>query len=86
MAVLSDAARTAIWREYAEEISAARAGVGSLTKAQLKAAIDAIDSWADANAAAMNSAIPQPARGVLTSTQKARLLMLVIARRHRDAV
>ena len=82
MAILSDAARIAIWKEYGEEISAVREPVGNLTKAQLKAAIDAIDAWADANAASFNSAIPQPARGALTAKQKARLLMLVVARRH----
>lgn len=82
MATLTDAARIAVWKEYGEEISAVRESVGSLTKAQLKAAIDAIDAWADANAASFNSAIPQPARGALTAKQKARLLMLVVARRH----
>lgn len=84
MTALTDAARIAIWKEYGEEISAVRESVGNLTKAQLKAAIDAIDAWAGANAASFNSAIPQPARGVLTASQKARLLMLVVARRHRE--
>lgn len=85
MAILTDSARIAIWQEFGQDISAVRESVGNLTKAQLKAAIDAIDDWVDANAASFNTAIPQPARGVLTAKQKARLLMLVVARRHKDS-
>jgi dTDP-4-dehydrorhamnose reductase len=56
--------------------------IGSVVKADLRAAVDAIDQWADDNASAFNSAIPQPARSSLNSKQKAALLMLVVARRH----
>lgn len=83
MAILTDAGRTAIWKDFGEEISRARDGVG-ITKAQLKAAVDAIDSWIDANALSLNSAIPQPARGALSASQKARILALVVHRRYGD--
>jgi len=52
-----------------------------ITKVDLRAAVDALDSFLDTNAAAINSAIPQPARGSLTTAQKARLLALVTLRR-----
>lgn len=86
MLTLTENARLRIWKEYGSEISAARESVGNLTKAQLKAAIDAIDTWVDANAASFNTGIPQPARGTLTAKQKARLLMLVVAARHGESV
>lgn len=38
-------------------------GVPGLTKADLKAAVDATDDWIDTNQASFNSALPQPFRG-----------------------
>jgi hypothetical protein len=52
-----------------------------VTKALLKQTIAEIDAWAEANAASFNAAISQPARGLLSARQKARLLMLVLNRR-----
>jgi hypothetical protein len=77
MAVLSDALRRAIWQEFMQ-VNADPIGI---TKADLRAAVDAIDSWVDSNAASLNSAIPQPARGNLNSAQKARLLAFVAMKR-----
>ena len=53
-----------------------------LAKADLRAAVDAVDDFLDANAATINAAIPQPARGALTTKQKALLLMYVVAKRY----
>lgn len=80
MAVLPDNDRQALWADLMSELSAARQSV-SITKADLRAAVDAADAWADSNAAAYNTAIPQPARGALTAQQKARILLFVIRRR-----
>lgn len=76
MAVLSDADRIAVWAEAMRQGEAL-----GLTKADLRAAVNAIDAWADTNAGAFNTAIPQPARTALTARQKALLLMMVIRRR-----
>lgn len=54
---------------------------GVITKAQLRAALDAADQWASDNAASFNAELPQPARTVLTAAQKARLLAWVILKR-----
>jgi hypothetical protein len=79
MPALSEADREAIFNEM---IAKNRAGeIDSLTRAELRAAIDATDDWTVANAASYNSALPQPARGVLTAPQKALLLSYVIRRR-----
>jgi hypothetical protein len=77
MAVLSNADRINIWAEAMRRPD----NSGTVTKADLRAAVDAIDSWVDSNSAAFNTAIPQPARGALTAKQKAALLMLVVGRR-----
>lgn len=80
MAVLTDPERAALWAEFmrlTENISA----TGAMTKADLRAAINAVDDWADSNASAFNLAIPQPARGLLSARQKAALLVFVTKRR-----
>jgi hypothetical protein len=83
MANLSENARIAIWSEIMQELSDAREPV-SIVKADLRAAVNAIDAWLSDNAASLNSAIPQPARGALTTAQKSRLLRLVARRRYED--
>lgn len=56
---------------------------GGLTKPQLVEVIDALDDWWEASgAAAANVAIPQPQRGILTTKQKARLFMALLAARY----
>ena len=55
--------------------------IGSIVKADLRSAINAVDDWVEANQTAFNTAIPQPARGALSTRQKAALLMLVCERR-----
>lgn len=80
MAVMPDGDRaacsTALQRFFSQTASAV-----SITKPELRAAINAADDWADANAGAYNSAIPQPARSALTSDQKALVLAYVALRR-----
>lgn len=79
MAVLSNAGRRDVWADFMRSPEAGE--TFGITKADLRAAVDAIDQWVDDNAASFNAAIPQPARGSLTSRQKARLLSHVIAKR-----
>lgn len=79
MALLTDPDRANVNADYQRTEAAA---FGPLTKADLRAAVNALDAYLDANAAAINAAIPQPARGALTSAQKARLLSLVVLKRY----
>lgn len=53
----------------------------SLSKVQLRNAINAADDWLEANFAAYNASLTAAARTGLTGKQKARLLTLVINRR-----
>lgn len=81
MAVLSNADRAALHAEFMRVFENISNGAGVLTKAQLRAAVDAVDDWAEANATEYNTAIPLPARTALTSRQKASLLVYVTRRR-----
>ena len=85
MATLTDAQRRELWAEYMREISNERELI-NVTKQDLRAAVDALDEFLHSNAAAINAAIPQPARGQLTAAQKARLLMYVIRQRYLTGV
>jgi hypothetical protein len=81
MAVMLDADRKAVWAEMMADASARLEGLG-LLKADLRAAVNALDDFLSTNGAAINTAIPLPARTALTVPQKARLLMFVIQRRY----
>jgi hypothetical protein len=85
MAVLSETQRAEAWAEYMRQVS--RDGEAlSLTKADLRAALDATDDWVSDNMIAYNSAIPLPARSELTTSQKARLIMYVVSKRFLEGV
>lgn len=87
MAEMTSLQRAACNAEFMRELSAIRSAIGgALTKAELRAAVDALDTFLNDNAAAINNAIPQPARGVLTTDQKARLLRAVIGARYLNGV
>lgn len=74
MAVLDEQDRFDVWadmmRQSAIQLRLEQA-VSGITKTELRAAVDAIDTRLDDNAASANTALPQPARSVLTTQQKA---------------
>ena len=75
---LSDLNRTHIWERIMREQSDRW---GALTRADLKAAVVAVDDFFYANATAINTAFPQPARAELTAKQKAMIVGYVALRR-----
>jgi hypothetical protein len=80
MALLIDQDRAELCALLSREVSELREALG-VSKADLRAAVNAADAWADTNAASFNSALPLPARTAMTTQQKARLLMYVIRQR-----
>jgi hypothetical protein len=62
MAVLSESDRAALWAAWQRE----NVEACGITKADLRAAVNAADSWVDAAASSYNSALPLPARTTLT--------------------
>ena len=83
MAVLPDNKRIQAWTELMQELSADGQEI-AITKAELRAAVDALDTFLENNAATVNAAIPQPARSGLTTAQKARILAAVVMYRYGD--
>ena len=83
MAVLSDTDRAQLHRVLMREWE----GPCSLTKAQVRALVDAADDWADTNQAsyltAANAALTAAGAttGAITATQKAYFLLYVILKR-----
>lgn len=80
MAELSIADKQALHKGIMSDLSSDREGL-ALTKSELRAAIDALDTYMNDNAVAINSIIPLPARSVLTASQKAELLSVIVKRR-----
>lgn len=80
MALLDSIARARVCA-HAMRPQAGFGAFASLTKTDLRAAVNATDQWIDDNASSFNTAIPQPARGQLTTTQKTILFCFVAMRR-----
>lgn len=81
MAVLSDETRAEIVAE------AMRSGdcPGAITKPQLRAMVNAMDDWWETVAAAGNTAIPQPQRGLCSQKEKAALFTRILNERYKVA-
>ncbi len=77
MAALIDSERFTAWAELMRRGET----YGTLLKPDLRAAVDAVDSWVNANTASFNAALPEPAKTQLDARQKALLLMAVVQRR-----
>ena len=86
MAVLSNTIRTQLWRD--QERIRPRQGetLAALTKADLQAAVDAADDWANSNAASFNTALPSAFKNNATAGQKALLLAVVVLARFDPAL
>lgn len=80
MAILSEQERAALRSSLAQALSRRFESV-TLTKSELKAAVDAADQWVENNKVAFNNALPVAAQAGLTTSQKAELLLFVV--RHR---
>lgn len=78
MAVLSDEDRQAVTQAFMQQAQ----GPLTILKVDIRAAVDGLDSWYDANAAAANQALPQPARGALSLADKALLSNLIVNQRY----
>lgn len=77
MALLTEADRAEIWQEQM-----AHGRLKGMTKADFKAAVDALDAYLTAHDQEMNAALPQPARSAMTTSDKARLLSGITLRRY----
>lgn len=81
MAVLDGVARARVLAQAMRSLPEALRPWPAVTKTDLAAAIAATDDWIEANQASFNTALPQPARGALTTAQKTFLFCYVAMRR-----
>lgn len=77
MATLPDADRAAIWRQWMRD----NLDPAAFTKADLRAAVDATDTWQDNNQASYNTALPDAFRTTANQQQKTLLFCYVALRR-----
>jgi hypothetical protein len=85
MAVLDETARVDVWARLMRKYSTDGDSIG-INKADLRAAINALDDFMDANAATINNALPEPAKSSLTQAQKALMLSFVVLKRYQVEV
>lgn len=78
MAQLLDADRAIVFAETMRRIAS---GFGGITKPDLRAAVDATDTWIDSNAASYNAALPLPARTALSAQEKTLIFCYVALKR-----
>jgi hypothetical protein len=76
MAELSATDRFRCWAQLMRAVTG-----WPVTKADLRAAVDATDTWIDSNQSAFNSALPQPFRTNASVSQKTLLFCYVAMRR-----
>lgn len=81
MAVLPDLDREAVRHDLATQWSNDFSTI-AITKADLQAAVNALDDYLNNNAAAINNALPAAAKAGLTAPQKGLLLATVALRRY----
>lgn len=83
MTLLPEGTRAATAAQYSRDVSNERESI-SITKPELRAAVDAVDVWVNANKGAFNSALPAAAQAGMTAPQKARLLVAVVSHRFQE--
>lgn len=77
MALLPTAGRLAVWRTFMRENTASC----GFTKADLTAAVAAVDQWVEDNTASYTAALPAAFRTGSNAAQKTALLTYVLDRR-----
>lgn len=82
MAALSENDRQECYVNLMRDVELSAETYGTLTKADVRAAVDAIDQFLEDQKTTINNAIPQPARGAMTTKQKAKMLVWIVTKRY----
>ena len=82
MAILTSDQKKAVLRNYYGHTDREHLVFGDLTKADIDAAVTAVDAFFEANVGAINNAFPQPARAEMSAREKAMLVTYVIRERY----
>lgn len=78
MAALTEQDRVAVWTEF---MSRNKDSWGAVEKLDIRAAVDDLDTWFNANKASALAAITEPSKSELTGSQIALLSNIIIAKR-----
>lgn len=81
MAQLTIADKKEIWAEFMTAASGDRDPLPGITKQDLLAVVDAIDTWIDDVSSVFIAAIPEPGRTMLTTKQKLLMFIMIIKKR-----
>lgn len=81
MAELSTTDRQRVWRGLMRYWSRLRVPLGNIGKADLRAAVDATDTWINDNQGSYNTTLPNPFKTQATDAQKTLLFCCVAAMR-----
>jgi hypothetical protein len=81
MAVLPEIDRAAVWADFMRRMLSVERD-GSMTKADFRAAINAVDQWWSDNAATVNNVFPTAARTSLTNVEKIGVFAYVALKRY----
>ena len=78
MAVLSEEARAEVTAEFMQQAK----GPHTILKTDVRAAVNGLDDWYNANAGNANQALPPAARAGMSQTDKALLSNLIVNKRY----
>jgi len=78
---MTDADKRAVYRRFIGDICSSRAGIGAMTKQDLRDLIAAIDAWISDNATSFLQALPAKARQELSAGQLYKTFRYVIENR-----
>ena len=68
-------------REWVKRVFVERGATATLNTEDIKAAVDATDTWIDNNQAPFNTALPEPFKSTATSDQKTLMFVYVAMKR-----
>ena len=83
MATLTNQQRSRATNDWIGEEYSLKKVRADLSVADIRAAINAVDDWIEANQAGFNAALPLPFRNVATAGQKAALFSFVALKKYR---
>jgi hypothetical protein len=81
MPPLVDDDRKQASRAFIEKVFVQQNQTAIVDTAGLKAAIDAVDDWVDANLTSFNNSLPEPFKSRASVAQKASVLSFVVSKR-----
>jgi len=82
MADLTDKQREDLWESYMKQVSHLHGTLGNVSKADVRSAIDALDTYIDDEDANINAALPTPFRTEAADNMKSLLLQMLTAARY----